>query len=1046
METSTTMDMSKLWRQSAQAQPPLPLKDNELHTREPTKVRPQSGSMLIKPKRKRIGSAKATRFSWNLLVKHDQPVAPALQESVQALANQTATALCDAPSSPPVALVLPSNNASTVPETEPSLDNAPATEMGDDALAPLKPRRKATVFAARPVAVPLFSDIMADNLDGPFEPVLDHDTRRKLTAWLRQFPDEQRDFLSPINYFELKYSQARGLTSAWRDPQKIRLAVAFGSLHGLAATNTPIPSLFLLQLVEEMGQGLFENYSAVRDEVAALVNPCLYYYESAAAYFERYTAKCEALADMKAQLRKVMEETDSIKQSSMSTQVLSKLRTSVAFVKHNKVAPNVHKRHNSVSSASPDDEDLVSEIQIKAFMDYMSPDDVAHMLLRVLDDKTIIPTLASLVDAMNEDQRMEFYAAYQKCMSADELYLFISREMSEKKFMTRQASNAPLSRSKNVHTTEGFVDKLRRLLCIDHIPPPSPKDHVFTPEEEHVLVTVAALMKHCHEIRNELSGCTLKDVIPIHSAIRNTIGKLLQFGAPPVDPHALATDDENGHNAANNNGDSSSDKPSPHDAENEDDMDDEEDDDFDVSERQKKKGGARRKTRKRKGAVAGKTKASRVMPLADVCSAISSLLCEKLWQEANDRSKLTLRPFMRQYFIRVYGLKSLALAHISSFKHSLGVNQDENVRASLFYWFLGCDESRKFSADYAFEFFKTVVKHILVVHNKAPVKPFLAPATPDVMNSLESIQYAWNDLLGDGCVVDDGENSSSSKRRMVTLAKAIEVTKLSFYDGNDREAAISIFMDELKEKATPMGMEDFLSGIMDCWLKCFESTVQLIRVKFREADKNGDGAMDFDEFVAFMQSSNVLGFSEENASSRRPTSSIFRKPATSYASSSSSPSKKASTTTDAEIKKREAARSEARMRREAISIYDSLTNDENIIDENAFIEYLLSQVQWLTNEEDAMGTALTDTSNNGSPATADTSATTSVGSGDRTPVNLVLDENPVDAPTLEALPLGQPSLLALNFPPATEAGPPPTTSPVGHDRAPVCPSSCALAV
>ncbi|RQM22912.1 hypothetical protein B5M09_006255 [Aphanomyces astaci] len=483
-------------------------------------------------------------------------------------------------------------------------------------------------------------------------------------------------------------------------------------------------------------------------------------------------------------------------------------------------------------------------------------------------------------------------------------------------------------------------------------------------------------MEHCQDIRNELSSCSLQDVIPIHSSVRNVLEKLLQYGDTSKESMVSGGSQLQLNSQPNDNVDNN--KPSPQDPENDDDLDDDEEDEFDVSGRAKKKSSVRRKLRKRKGAISPvRAKAARVMPLADVCSAISSLLCEKLWQEANDRSKLTLRPFMRQYFIRVYGLKSLAMAHISSFKHSLAINQHENRRASLFYWFLGCDESRKFSADYAFEFFKSVVKHVLVVHNKAPVKPFLVQTTPDVMTSLESIQYAWTDLLGDGCVLDDVPDNnlnSSTKKRLVTLAKAIEVTKLSFYDGNDREATVSLFLDDLKDRVNPIGMEDFLSGIMDCWLKLFEFTVQLIRVKFKEADKNGDGTMDFEEFIAFMQASNVLGFSE-----------------------------------------RELARTEARMRREAIAIYDSLTNDDNIIDENAFIEYLLTQVQWLSNEEDATVVA----------------AVVAPSPSDASPISPV-DHNPSRAPSLSYAAYGAPPAPSYSQQPSSYAWhqppPPPRAS------------------
>ncbi|RHZ25423.1 hypothetical protein DYB37_009505 [Aphanomyces astaci] len=415
-------------------------------------------------------------------------------------------------------------------------------------------------------------------------------------------------------------------------------------------------------------------------------------------------------------------------------------------------------------------------------------------------------------------------------------------------------------------------------------------------------------MEHCQDIRNELSSCSLQDVIPIHSSVRNVLEKLLQYGDTSKEAMFSGGSQLQLNSQPNDNVDNN--KPSPQDPE-------------------------------RKGAISPvRAKAARVMPLADVCSAISSLLCEKLWQEANDRSKLTLRPFMRQYFIRVYGLKSLAMAHISSFKHSLAINQHENRRASLFYWFLGCDESRKFSADYAFEFFKSVVKHVLVVHNKAPVKPFLVQTTPDVMTSLESIQYA-----------------------------------------NDREATVSLFLDDLKDRVNPIGMEDFISGIMDCWLKLFEFTVQLIRVKFKEADKNGDGTMDFEEFIAFMQASNVLGFSEVY---------IYHK-------------------------KRELARTEARMRREAIAIYDSLTNDDNIIDENAFIEYLLTQVQWLSNEEDATVVA----------------AVVAPSPSDASPVSPV-DHNPSRAPSLSYAAYGAPPAPSYSQQPSSYAWhqppPPPRAS------------------
>ncbi|CAK4084475.1 unnamed protein product [Aphanomyces euteiches] len=541
-----------------------------------------------------------------------------------------------------------------------------------------------------------------------------------------------------------------------------------------------------------------------------------------------------------------------------------------------------------------DSEELVNELQIKEFIDYMSPDDIAHMLLRILDDKTVSLTLAALVDVMSEDQRLEFYAAYQKCMSGDELFNFIvSLKIQQSVQWHYSTKKFPLSALSAVNRV-AFLEKERQQASVRR----KVSSFKFTADEEQVLGTISSIVQICATLRNEIDNFSLEEIIPINSTVREAIQKLLIIQG------------SRGNNAKTELDQPEEPKPDEDTAtvpnEREDDEnEEEEEDEFDVlddsdNSTKKRATSARRKPRKRRAAVAGKSKA-RTMPLADVCSSISSLMCEKLWQETNDRAKLALRTFMRQYFIRVYGLKSLAMAHIASFKHSLGVHQKENTRVGLFYWFLGCDENRKLSSDYAFEFFIIVTKHILAVHTKAPVKPFLAPT--DALDSLESIVYAWNDWMGDGYATVE------AKKRSIVLPKAIEVTRLSF-EGNGREAKVVAFVDSLRDKQQ-IPMEEFVSGIMACWQELFETTVQLIRGKFRQADKNGDGTMDFEEFFAFLQSSNVLL---------------------------------------GEIK-RLAALNEARQRRDALGIYDSLTNDDNIIDENVFIEYMLTQVRWLSHEE-----------------------------------------------------------------------------------------------
>ncbi|KDO17133.1 hypothetical protein SPRG_17357 [Saprolegnia parasitica CBS 223.65] len=381
-------------------------------------------------------------------------------------------------------------------------------------------------------------------------------------------------------------------------------------------------------------------------------------------------------------------------------------------------------------------------------------------------------------------------------------------------------------------------------------------------------------------LRQDVGESSLVEIIPQHVQIRNDVAKLLEFlilleGGDPSSLLEGLDDDtfDDGNNAP------ASDK--------DEDEDDDEDDDVDELKPAKK---IASKNQKRRSTVSRASFRSRTMPLYDVCTTISALVCEKLMQDANDKS-LQLQPlkvFTRQYFIRVYGLKSLALSHIASFRTALQVHCKENPRVGLFHWFLGLDEARSMSAELGFAFFKSLIKHVIYTMTKVKSASMNQVESAPI-TTLESLMYAWNDLIGDGYSSKDSTAKDAptgtfrDKKRLIPVPKALEVCKVAFNEALER-------------------------------------LVVELRLKFKDADKNGDGTMDFEEFFAFLVTAKMLDTTKLD-DARRGTQRDG-----------------ASATALADMRHTNA------VRHKAIGIYDSLANDHNIIDETHFVSYMLGQL------------------------------------------------------------------------------------------------------
>ncbi|KDO20775.1 hypothetical protein SPRG_13527 [Saprolegnia parasitica CBS 223.65] len=695
-----------------------------------------------------------------------------------------------------------------------------------------------------------------------------------ITSWLDEFPMEERDFLSPTNFFELKTSQARRLTDGWPTPQRLRIAVAYTALTSLAARHASIPPRLLAQCLEELAPAIYANASDFDDAQDAIdENPFLFYYQQATLQHDVVQAKIREVERLEERIAELSEQLDDYQckqKRSMSHAVVGRFKTSLNMFKANHVAPQAPT--SAVVEHHPENR-LPTETEICAYFSLMSPEALSSMLHRLFKDPnmpSLTQTLAHLVDELDPDQRESFYHAYQKSMSADELYNFIANEINQHNQYLRDATVRLTKKTPTGLLSEFVLGLQKHLLLQDKAAPPlaETSDSALTAVEAFILVHVESFMARLTTLRQDVGESSLVEIIPRHAQIRNDVAKLLEFLIllEGGDPSSLleGLDDDT----------------------------------------------------------------SRTMPLYDVCTTISALVCEKLMQDANDKS-LQLQPlkvFTRQYFIRVYGLKSLALSHIASFRTALQVHCKENPRVGLFHWFLGLDEARTMSAELGFAFFKSLIKHVIYTMTKVKSATMnqieSAPIT-----TLESLMYAWNDLIGDGYSSKDSTAKDAptgtfrDKKRLIPVPKALEVCKVAFNEVFEKDSSVLAAIDDVRCAGTPaLPMEDFLMQLMDAWSEALERLVVELRLKFKDADKNGDGTMDFEEFFAFLVTAKMLDTTKlEDA--RRGTQRDG-----------------ASATAMADMRHTNA------VRHKAISIYDSLANDHNIIDETHFVSYMLGQL------------------------------------------------------------------------------------------------------
>ncbi|EGZ09705.1 hypothetical protein PHYSODRAFT_521866 [Phytophthora sojae] len=259
-----------------------------------------------------------------------------------------------------------------------------------------------------------------------------------------------------------------------------------------------------------------------------------------------------------------------------------------------------------------------------------------------------------------------------------------------------------------------------------------------------------------------------------------------------------------------------------------------------------------------------------VFPLAEVCHLLSSILHLQFSREAAeapsnagsgavstltfddhwaflryDSASRTFKTLAKDYLIRKYGIKSIAVMHTLQLERSLlhYTAKDNHVRCELFSWFFGADKTRHQSKDHAFAFFQRLVKSIL---NLYAIKKTVRSNSITITASTQQLQplaYSalitmWTECIGDG---------EPTNPRTIPASLALETCKQTFPPAMQRNSHFTLFREKLHRRSVEqktMDLEEFFQGAMTAWQLVFDAQTE-------EATKTleGAGTLDLEGFA-----------------------------------------------------------------------------------------------------------------------------------------------------------------------------------------------------
>ncbi|KAG3088411.1 hypothetical protein PI125_g18354 [Phytophthora idaei] len=243
-----------------------------------------------------------------------------------------------------------------------------------------------------------------------------------------------------------------------------------------------------------------------------------------------------------------------------------------------------------------------------------------------------------------------------------------------------------------------------------------------------------------------------------------------------------------------------------------------------------------------------------VFPLAEVCHLLSAILHLQFSRDAveplnarsgavslmfedrfeflkQDAGSRTFKMLAKDYLVRKYGIKSIAVMHTMQLERSLlhYTTKDNHVRCELFSWFFGADKPRAQSKDYAFAFFQKLIKGVLNLFaaKKAARSNSITSISSPISPQPQPLAYSalitiWTECIGDG---------EPNNPRTIPTSLALETCKQTFPSAMQRSNHFTLFREKLYRHSLDektIELEEFLRMAMTTWQNVFDGQMQQV--------------------------------------------------------------------------------------------------------------------------------------------------------------------------------------------------------------------------